>query len=96
MSPSGSRRHWVKNGYQRFADQDQALLLESEYNVYRFQRDLSYLTPPAKPAHRELRVSGHEVNSIATAAADITTNAASRRNRSAGGFTSWPITRGHW
>jgi hypothetical protein len=39
-----------EEGYQRFLSNIRPLLLESEYNVYRLQRDLSYL--PASPGAR--------------------------------------------
>ena len=47
--PFGVAKALGQDGYQRLLTKIRSLLLESEYNVYRFQRDLSYLPPPPKP-----------------------------------------------
>ena len=48
--PFGVAKALGQDGYQRLLTKIRPLLLESEYNIYRFQRDLSYLAPPSKAA----------------------------------------------
>jgi hypothetical protein len=45
--PYGVQKAMGEEGYQRFLSKITPLLLESEYNMYRLQRDLSYLPPPS-------------------------------------------------
>ena len=46
--PFGVAKGMGEEGYQRFLAKIRPLILESEYNVYRFQRDLSYMQAPSK------------------------------------------------
>jgi hypothetical protein len=46
--PFGVAKGLGEEGYQRLLAKIRPLILESEYNVYRFQRDLSYMQAPSK------------------------------------------------
>jgi hypothetical protein len=45
--PFGVQKGMGEEGYQRFVSKIRPLVVETEYNVYRFQRDLSYLPVPS-------------------------------------------------